>query len=109
MTGEIAGELIQATTKRAGLRIRAKLDPRTYVVKKEVTAEPLKRVRIRRASLRGEWTLSANWSVPTARDLGIRKERTVAWRRYVRRAQSFGKNRRDYQRPEAHKVTVVLG
>jgi len=56
VTRETAVELIQATTTRAGLRVRAKLDPRTYVVKKQVTAEPLKRVRIRRTPFRGDGT-----------------------------------------------------
>jgi hypothetical protein len=47
--------LIRATTTRTGLRVRAKLDTRAYVVKKEVTPEQLKRVRLRRATFRGEW------------------------------------------------------
>jgi hypothetical protein len=61
-TRETVVELIQATTTRTGLRVRAKLDPRSYVVKKEVTPEQLKRVRIRRAAFRGEW----NYTVRSA-------------------------------------------
>jgi hypothetical protein len=62
VTREAVVELIQATTTRAGLRVRAKLDPGTYAVKKEVTPEQLKRVRIRRAPFRGEW----NYTVRSA-------------------------------------------
>jgi Rhodopirellula transposase DDE domain len=61
-TRETVVELIQATTTRTGLRVRAKLDPRSYVLKKEVTPEQLKRVRIRRAAFRGEW----NYTVRSA-------------------------------------------
>src|SRR5271154_5715029 len=63
VTREAVVELIQATTTRTGLRVRAKLDPRAYIVKKEVTPEQLKRVCIRRAAFRGEW----NYTVRSAK------------------------------------------
>jgi hypothetical protein len=46
---EAVVELIRATTTKAGLRVRAKLDTRTYETKKVVPKEQLARVRIHRA------------------------------------------------------------
>ena len=48
-------QLIRATTTQAGLRVRAKLDTRSYELKKEVSAKQLKLVRIKRALFRGDW------------------------------------------------------
>lgn len=55
---ETVVQLIRSTTTQAGLRVRAKLDTRSYQVKKPVPAERLARVRIKRARFRGEWNYS---------------------------------------------------
>src|SRR6266545_2547366 len=47
--------LIRATTTKSGLRVRAKLDTRSYEVKKTVTAAQLENVRIKRERFRGDW------------------------------------------------------
>jgi transposase len=59
---EVVVELIRATTTQAGLRVRAKLDTRSYQVKKKVTGEQLAVVRIKRAHFRGDW----NYTVRSA-------------------------------------------
>ena len=59
---EVVVELIRATTTQAGLRVRAKLDTRSYQVKKKVTAEQLAVVRVKRAHFRGDW----NYTVRSA-------------------------------------------
>jgi transposase len=52
---ETVVELIRATTTKAGLRVRAKLDTRSYETKKVVPKEQLARVRIHRARFHGDW------------------------------------------------------
>jgi hypothetical protein len=52
---EAVVELIRATTTKAGLRVRAKLDARRYDVKKEVTAIQLDLVQLDRDRFRGDW------------------------------------------------------
>ena len=52
---ETVVELIRSTTTKAGLRVRAALDKRSYEVKKVVSKEQLDGVRIRRASFHGDW------------------------------------------------------
>lgn len=52
---EAVVELIRATTTKAGLRVRAKLDARRYDVKKEVTAIQLDLVQLDRDHFRGDW------------------------------------------------------
>src|SRR5271155_2256015 len=47
--------LIQSTTTKTGLRVRAKLDRRAYEVGKDVPAEALKRVRLKPHRFHGEW------------------------------------------------------
>ena len=47
--------LIQSTTTKTGLRVRAKLDRRTYEVGKDVPAEAVKRVRLKPHRFHGEW------------------------------------------------------
>jgi len=47
--------LIQSTTTRTGLRVRAKLDRRIYEVGKDVPAEAVKRVRLKPHRFHGEW------------------------------------------------------
>ena len=59
---ETVVSLIRATTTQSGLRVRAKLDVRTYEVKKEVSVEQLELVRIDRHRFRGDW----NYTVRTA-------------------------------------------
>jgi hypothetical protein len=59
---ETVVSLIRATTTQSGLRVRAKLDARTYEVKKKITAKQLELVRIERAPFRGDW----NYTVRTA-------------------------------------------
>ena len=59
---EVVVELIRATTTKAGLRVRAKLDTRSYETKKVVPKEQLARVRIRRARFHGDW----NYTVRSA-------------------------------------------
>jgi hypothetical protein len=56
--------LIRATTTKAGLRVRSKIDTRTYEVKKKVTAEQLDAVSIRRSTFHGEW----NYTVRSKRE-----------------------------------------
>lgn len=59
---ETVVQLIRATTTTTGLRVCAKLDDRTYAVKKEVSPEQLERVRIDRHRFRGDW----NYTVRTS-------------------------------------------
>ena len=59
---ETVVELIRATTTKAGLRVRAKLDTRSYEVNKTVSKQQLDRVRIRRTRFRGDW----NYTVRSA-------------------------------------------
>ncbi|MEY2936004.1 MAG: hypothetical protein RL033_6753 [Pseudomonadota bacterium] len=47
--------LIQGTTTKAGLKVRAKLDKRRYVVGKSVSDTAMKRLRIRTSRFRGDW------------------------------------------------------
>jgi transposase len=60
---ETVVELIRATTTTTGLRVRAKLDTRTYETKKVVSKEQLARVRIQRARFHGDW----NYTVRSAK------------------------------------------
>ena len=48
-------QLIGKTTTKAGLQIRAELDPHTYKTKETVTPEQLQRVRLKPAAFHGEW------------------------------------------------------
>ncbi len=48
-------QLIGKTTTKAGLQIRAELDPQTYRTKETVTPEQLQRVRLKPAAFHGEW------------------------------------------------------
>ncbi len=48
-------QLIGKTTTKAGLQIRAELDPHTYHTKETVTPEQLQRVRLKPAAFHGEW------------------------------------------------------
>ncbi len=52
---EAVVELIRGTTTKQGLRIRAKLDTRTYPVGKAVSEEALRRVTLQRKRFRGDW------------------------------------------------------
>jgi hypothetical protein len=52
---EAAVALIQGTTTKAGLKVRAKLDKRTYVVGKSVSNTAMKQLRIRTGRFRGDW------------------------------------------------------
>lgn len=52
---EAAVALIQGTTTKAGLKVRAKLDKRTYVVGKSVSNTAMKQLRIRTSRFRGDW------------------------------------------------------
>ncbi len=52
---EVVVALIQSTTTKTGLRVRARLDKRPYAVGKAVAPAELKRLRIRRHSFHGEW------------------------------------------------------
>ena len=63
---ETVVQLIRATTTKAGLRVRAKLDARSYEVKKEVTSKQLDLVNIDRARFRGDWNYTVR-SVNRAR------------------------------------------
>jgi hypothetical protein len=47
--------LIRSTKTRTGLRVRARLDTRSYAVGKDVSADALKRVRITPHTFHGEW------------------------------------------------------
>lgn len=47
--------LIQGTTTKAGLKVRAKLDKRSYVVGKSVSNTAMKQLRIRTSRFRGDW------------------------------------------------------
>jgi hypothetical protein len=60
---ETVVELIRATTTKTGLRVRAKLDTRSYETKKAVSKQQLDRVRIHRARFHGDW----NYTVQCAR------------------------------------------
>ncbi len=55
-------QLIGKTTTKAGLQIRAELDPHTYHTKETVTPEQLQRVRLKPAAFHGEWNYTI---VPT--------------------------------------------
>ena len=55
-------QLIGKTTTKAGLQIRAELDPHTYKTKETVTPEQLQRVRLKPAAFHGEWNYTI---VPT--------------------------------------------
>jgi hypothetical protein len=55
-------QLIGKTTTKAGLQIRAELDPQTYRTKETVTPEQLQRVRLKPAAFHGEWNYTI---VPT--------------------------------------------
>ena len=59
---ETVVSLIRATTTKAGLRVRAKLDTRNYQLKKPVTEEQLEHVTIKRNRFRGDW----NYTVRSA-------------------------------------------
>lgn len=52
---EAVVELIRGTTTKQGLRVRAKLDTRTYAVGKAVSEEALRRVTLQRKRFRGDW------------------------------------------------------
>ena len=47
--------LIQGTTTKAGLKVRAKLDKRSYLVGKSVSDTAMKQLRIRTSRFRGDW------------------------------------------------------
>jgi len=47
--------LIRSTKTKAGLRVRARLDTRSYAVGKDVSADALRRVRITPYKFHGEW------------------------------------------------------
>ena len=47
--------LIQGTTTKAGLKVRAKLDKRSYVVGKSVSDTTMSKLRIRTNNFRGDW------------------------------------------------------
>lgn len=47
--------LIQGTTTKAGLKVRAKLDKRSYAVGKSVSDSAMKQLRIRANRFRGDW------------------------------------------------------
>jgi hypothetical protein len=52
---EVVVALIQSTTTKTGLRVRASLDKRPYAVGKAVAPAELNHLRIRRHSFHGEW------------------------------------------------------
>ena len=54
--------LIRSTKTKTGLRVRAKLDTRSYAVGKDVSVDALKRVRITPHTFHGEW----NYAVRSA-------------------------------------------
>jgi hypothetical protein len=57
-TYEVIVNLIASTTTKAGLTVRAALDPRRYETGVEVSAEDLARLQIRPAKFHGDWNYS---------------------------------------------------
>jgi len=57
-TYEVIVNLIASTTTKAGLTVRAALDPRHYETGVEVSAEELARLQIRPAKFHGDWNYS---------------------------------------------------
>jgi Rhodopirellula transposase DDE domain len=57
-TYEVIVNLIASTTTKAGLTVRAALDPRRYETGVEVSAEELARLQISRARFHGDWNYS---------------------------------------------------
>jgi hypothetical protein len=58
VTHEVVVNLIGSTTTRAGLQIRAALDPTPYPTKKQVSDDELASVQIRPDRFHGEWNYS---------------------------------------------------
>jgi hypothetical protein len=52
---EAVAALIQGTTTKAGLKVRAKLDKRSYVVGKSVSDTAMRQLPIRTNRFRGDW------------------------------------------------------
>jgi hypothetical protein len=57
-TYEVIVNLIASTTTKAGLTVRAALDPRRYETGVEVSADELARLQIRPAKFHGDWNYS---------------------------------------------------
>jgi hypothetical protein len=55
---EVVVQLIGATTTEKGLRIQAEIDPRSYPLKKKISAQQLAEVQITRHDFHGEWNYS---------------------------------------------------
>ncbi len=63
---EVVVQLIGATTTEKGLRIQAEIDPKSYPLKKKISAQQLAEVQITRHDFHGEW----NYSIKPRRQSG---------------------------------------
>jgi hypothetical protein len=63
---EVVVQLIGATTTEKGLRIQAEIDPRSYPLKKKISAQQLAEIQITRHDFHGEW----NYSIQPRRQSG---------------------------------------
>jgi len=55
---EVVVQLIGATTTEKGLRIQAEIDPKSYPLKKKISAQQLADIQITRHDFHGEWNYS---------------------------------------------------